>query len=149
MFRTSVITISFLLSATFAQAATPSCNDLVKSFNEYTQKVEGVLVKKHSIFEMTDWSRNSRFQGLVLTEKAPQDAEVVLEIKASSKSKMVSVKTKKTSPFVQDEKYRVVGLDIPKQLGSAPQQTGTYTVKVLASGKELCSEKKLIFDDGD
>jgi len=149
MFRTSVITASLILSATWAQAATPSCNDFVKSYNEYTQKVEGVLVKKHSIFEMTDWSRNSRFQGFVLTEKAPKDAEVVLEIKASSKAKMISTKTKKTSPFVQDEKYRVVGIDVQKQLGSAPQHSGSYTLKVLNSGKEICSEKKLIFDDGD
>lgn len=149
MFRNSVTIVSLIFSTALAQAATTSCNDLVKSFNEYTQKVEGVLVKKHSIFEMTDWSRNSRFQGFVLTEKAPLDAEVVLEIKANSKAKVVSVSTKKTSPFVQDQKYRVVGLDVPKQLGSAPQATGAYLVKVLASGKELCSEKKLIFDDGD
>ncbi|AZZ35677.1 hypothetical protein CIK05_02300 [Bdellovibrio sp. qaytius] len=148
MFRNSIITASLILSGVFAQAAT-SCDDYLKSFNEYTQKVEGVLVKKHSIFEITDWSRNSRFQGLVLTAKAPADIEVVLETKANSKAKVISVKTNKTTPFAQDEKYRVVSLDVEKQLGSAPQHSGTYIVRVLASGKELCADKKLIFDDGE
>lgn len=148
MFRASVVSASIILSVSFVQAAT-SCNDYVQSFNEYTQKVEGVIVKKHSIFEMTDWSRNSRFQGLVLTEKAPKDAEVVLEIQPGKKGRKMSSKTKKTIPFVQDEKYRVVGIDVQKQLGSAPQHTGTFTVKVLDSGKEICSEKRLIYDDGD
>lgn len=146
MFRTSVII--FILSGSLAQAAT-SCDDYIKSYNEYTQKVEGVLVKKHSIFEMTDWSRNSRFQGFVLTEKTPQDAEVVLETKANPKAKTISAKTKKTTPFAQDEKYRLVNLDVKKQLGSAPEHTGNYIVRVIASGKELCAEKKLIYDDGD
>ena len=146
MFRTSVIIL--ILSGSLAQAAT-SCEDYIKSYNEYTQKVEGVLVKKHSIFEMTDWSRNSRFQGFVLTEKAPQDVEVILETKANVKAKTILAKTKKTTPFAQDEKYRLVNLDVQKQLGSAPEHTGNYIVRVIASGKELCAEKKLIYDDGD
>ncbi len=150
MFRSSVIlaSLSLMLHAQSALAV-GACDNFVKAYSEYTQKVEGKIVKKHSIFEMTDWARNSRFQGLVLTEKAPANAEVILESKLSSKAKTVTTKTKKNTPFAQDEKYRVVELDLTKQLGSAPTQEGSYTVKVLADGKEVCSEKKLIYNDGD
>lgn len=150
MFRTTVITVSLgiVLQASAVMAA-GACDIYVKAYSEYTQKVEGKIVKKHSIFEMTDWARNSRFQGLVLTEKAPANAEVILESKTSQKAKTVSMKAKKISPFAQDEKYRVVELDLNKQLGAAPSQEGSYTVKVVADGKEVCSEKKLIYNDGN
>ncbi len=149
MFRSSVIlaSLSLVLHAHSAMAAT--CGNYVQAYSEYTQKVDGKIVKKHSIFEMTDWARNSRFQGLVLTEKAPANAEVILESKLSKKAKTVTTKASKITPFIRDEKYRVVEIDLNKQLGSAPTQEGSYTVKVLADGKEVCSEKKLIYDDGD
>lgn len=150
MFRITVITVSlgFILCAQAATAA-GACDNYVKAYSEYTQKVEGKIVKKHSIFEMTDWARNSRFQGLVLTEKAPANAEVILESKLSKKAKTVTTKAKKITPFAQDEKYRLVDLDLIKQLGMAPAQEGSYTVKVVADGKEVCSEKKLVYNDGD
>ncbi|MES2802733.1 MAG: hypothetical protein V4654_09600 [Bdellovibrionota bacterium] len=150
MFRSSIIlaSLSLVLHAQSAMAV-GACDDFVKSYSEYTQKVDGKIVKKHSIFEMTDWARNSRFQGLVLTDKAPANAEVILESKTSSKAKTVTSKAKKIMPFTHDEKYRVVELDLLKQLGSAPTQEGSYTVKILADGKEVCSEKKLIYNDGD
>lgn len=149
MFRSAIICLSLILQAEAGLAAT-SCNNLLQAFNEYTQKVEGKIVKKHSIFEVTDWSRNSRFQGFVLTDKAPANAEVVLESKAGGKSaKAVKTVAKKTAPFVQDNKYRVVELDVEKQLTSAPTISGNFIVRVLADGKELCAEKRLIYDDGD
>lgn len=148
MFRTAIISLSLVFLSQTSAAAT-SCNSFVQAFNEYTQKVEGKLVKKHSIFEMTDWSRNSRFQGFVLTEKAPANAEVVLESKASAKAKVVKTIAKKTKPFAQDPKYRVVEMDLEKQLASAPTGSGSFIVRVLADGKELCAEKRLIYDDGD
>lgn len=148
MFRTAIISLSLVFLAQASAAAT-SCNSFIQAFNEYTQKVEGKIVKKHSIFEMTDWSRNSRFQGFVLTEKAPANAEVVLESKAGGKAKAMKTVAKKTKPFVQDNKYRVVEMDLEKQLTSAPTGSGSFIVRVLADGKELCAEKRLIYDDGD
>lgn len=148
MFRAAIISLSLIFQAQAGLAAT-SCNNFLQAFNEYTQKVEGKLVKKHSIFEMTDWSRNSRFQGLVLTDKAPANVEVVLESKAGGKAKAMRTVAKKTTPFVQDNKYRVVELDVEKQLTSAPTGSGSFIVRVLADGKELCAEKRLIYDDGD
>lgn len=148
MFRTAIISLGLIFQVQTGMAAT-SCNSFIQAFNEYTQKVEGKIVQKHSIFEMTDWSRNSRFQGFVLTDKVPANAEVVLESKASAKAKAVKTVSKKTKPFVQDSKYRVVELDLEKQLASSPAGSGIYIVKVLADGKELCSEKRLIYDDGD
>lgn len=148
MFRTAIISLSLVLQAQASLAAT-SCNSFIQAFNEYTQKVEGKLVKKHSIFEMTDWSRNSRFQGFVLTEKVPANAEVVLESKAGAKAKVIKTVAKKTKPFAQDNKYRVVELDVEKQLTSAPTGSGNYIVRILADGKELCAEKRLIYDDGE
>lgn len=148
MFRIAIISLSLIFQVQAGLAAT-SCNNFIQAFNEYTQKVEGKLVKKHSIFEMTDWSRNSRFQGFVLTDKVPANAEVVLESKASAKAKAVKTATTKTKPFVQDNKYRVVDLDVEKQLTSAPTASGSFIVRVLANGKELCAEKRLIYDDGD
>lgn len=154
MFRASVIAVAIAASLAQAQAESAKlksagCAEYVQAFNEYTQKVEGKLVKKHSIFEMTEWARNSRFQGFVLTEKAPANAEVVLESKASSKAKTVTTKTAKTKPFEQDKKYRIVDIDVQKQLGSAPRATGTYVVKVIADGQILCTDKKAIYNDGD
>ena len=149
MLRVAIISLSFIFQAQAGLAAT-SCNNFLQAFNEYTQKVEGKLVKKHSIFEVTDWSRNSRFQGLVLTDKAPANAEVVLESKAAGKkAKALKTTAKKTTPFAQDNKYRVVELDVEKQLTSAPTGSGNFIVRVLADGKELCAEKRLIYDDGD
>ena len=147
MFRSSVISLGLILLSQGALAVT--CDSYVQAYNEYTQKVEGKIVKKHSIFEMTDWSRNSRFQGLVLTEKTPSNAEVILETRASSKGKTNVTVAKNTKPFEQDKKYRVVELNIEQKLGSAPGGSGAFVVTVMADGKELCSEKKLIYNDGD
>jgi flagellar capping protein FliD len=149
MFRITVIFLSLALQTQIALAATNSCNEFIQAYNEYTQKVDGKIVKKHSIFEITDWSRNSRFQGLVLTSKAPANAEVVLLAKASAKAQPVAHKTAKTSPFTQDSKFRVVDLNVDKILGSAPQGEGSFVVKIVSAGKDLCSEKRSIYDDGD
>lgn len=150
MFRSAVIPLilSLTLSAPSVWAA-GACDPFVKAYSEYTQKVEGKIVKKHSIFEITDWARNSRFQGFLLTEKAAPNAEVILESKSSVKAKLVSTRAQKITPYAMDEKYRVVELDLNKQLGSAPIEEGSFTVKVTADGKEICSEKKLIYNDGD
>lgn len=147
MFRSAVISLSLIVQAQLAIAAT--CGNYVQAYNEYTQKVDGKIVKKHSVFDMTDWSRNSRFQGFVLTEKAPANAQLVLETKVSAKAKSLVTIGKRTTPFAQDEKYRVVDIDVEKKLGSAPAGSGAFVVTVMADGKELCSEKKLIYNDGD
>lgn len=147
MFRSAVVSLGLIFVSQGALATV--CSAYVQAYSEYTQKVEGKIVKKHSIFEMTDWTRNSRFQGLVLTEKAPANAELVLETRASSKSKTNITIAKETKPFEQDKKYRVVDLNIEQKLGSAPGGSGAFVVTVMADGKELCSEKKLIYNDGD
>lgn len=141
--------MSLALKTQFAFAEANSCGEYIQAFNEYTQKIDGKIVKKYSMFEVTDWSRNSRFQGLVLTAKTPADAEVVLLSQVNKKAKPIINKTKKTTVFTQDKKYRVVDLNLEKFLGSAPQGEGHFTLKVISGGKELCLEKKLIYDDGD
>lgn len=147
MFRASVISLSLIFQAQAFAAPLKSCSHFVQAYSEYTQKVEGKIVKKHSIFDMTDWSRNSRFQGLVLTDKAAANAEVTLMVNMGNKVK--AFKAKKTTPFVQDEKYRVVDLDLQALLGKAPSTTGDFRVVVAVNNKVLCSEKKLIYNDGD
>ena len=148
MFRIAVvITSALFFASSLAQAA--GCNTYLQAFNEYTQKVDGKLVKKHSIFEITEWARDSRYQGLLLTEKAPANAEVILESKASAKAKTVTTKTAKTKPFAQDNKYRIVDIDVQKQLGASPAAPGIYSVKVVAGGKTLCSDKKAVIDSGE
>lgn len=148
MFRSSVVILLLIIQSQSAWSA-KACSDLIQAYNEYTQKVDGKIVKKFSVFDITDWSRNSRFQGLVLTEKAPAAVEIVLEVLANKKAKPLIVKTKKTTPFVQDAKYRRVDLDLEKQLGAAPAVTGSFVIKLFSAGQELCVDKRSIYDDGD
>lgn len=152
MFRTTVIISIFLLLqvSLIAQGALPrSCDDLVKSYTEYTQKEKGLIVKKHTISQLDDWARDSRFQGLLLTDKAPSNAEIVLEARQSVKGKIMTVRSDAATTFSGDKRYRAVAIDIEKYLGEAPKSEGYYIIRIFAAGKELCSTRKRIYNDGD
>ena len=144
--RIAIIPALILLSSI---AFANPCEKYVKIYATYDELENGKVVDKVSIDDLGDWSKNSTFDGLVVTKETPENAELTLEFKkkkAAKPSKSVSGTTK---PFKLNNAYRVADFDILKVLEKRPTVDGSFTVRLTSGGKVLCADTKQVMVDGE
>ena len=140
----SLLVLIGLCASLIAHAET--CNKQLQAFNSYDQLVDGKLTEKHSVYDLTEWSRDSTYEGILATSQAPEGAELVLEIHRPHSKKASKSFRANFEKWDLDPAYRRAHL-VPKTFfGSA--NSGTYTVRLVKGSAVLCEES---FDiaDGD
>ena len=138
----SRIAIAFVISilATQAQAFQTTCDKYLKTYNVYEEFIDAKVVERYSLFSVTDWSPDSQFEGFILTQEAPDNVELRLQIGAN-KAKMITVTS--FAKWHMDERFRRADLDPVKAFEKAGKAK-TFTVELKSGIQVLCTETKEI-----
>lgn len=132
-----------------AEPAPGPCHQYLRVFATYDELVNGKLVDKVSTAELTNWSRNSTFEGFVATKDTPANADLTVEFTKKKAKKATKSVHGGFKDWKLDANYRLADLDIHKVLDKRPTAEGTYTVHLHADGKNLCTETKPVVIDAE
>lgn len=145
--KVSVIILSMLLASP-AWAKVEACGKKVQAYNEYEELAkDGKIVTKVSVFNLTDWSNDGQFEGLLVKKDllAKQDSVAKLEVesrkgKAKPVKKSFSVKNwDKRDDYLVAQEFKA-----EDSFGERHDADGSYTVRLVINGKTVCEETRKI-----
>ncbi|MFN3455465.1 MAG: hypothetical protein ACK41T_10940 [Pseudobdellovibrio sp.] len=147
MSRVAVILLVFGLLSVFVLKvqANDSCSEYVKIYAGYDELVNGKLVQKYSVGEMMEWTKDSTFDGFLLTDKVPSENVLVdFVVSGETRGKALKVSQKAFSAWKNNSSYKQIKLDLKKFLVKQKIKIGSYTVVVKHGEKILCEETQEI-----
>jgi hypothetical protein len=119
----------------------PTCEKLLKAFNSYDElNKKGRLEAKFSIFEITDLSQDSSFEGILAVPEVPRNA--VLTLTATSNGALDLKRNSVTGGFTlwkSDNHYRIALVD--PHMFLRHRFSGHFTVNLKADKNVLCEQE--------
>lgn len=145
-----MINLILALSISFSYAApakkTPSCGKKIQAFSEYEDIERGREVKKHSVFEVMEWSPDSSFNGFVVKKADAAGMTLRLSTEPEGKTKKPFVKEFPLEAWSLDPAYFVAkGLDAYELLD---ETSGSYRVGLVKASKLQCEDEYAFTAEG-
>lgn len=140
-----------LLSSEAQAARAAGCSEYLKAASEYEELVDGLVVQKKSVFDLTDWSPNSDFEHILATDKVPAGAKLELQAEAKTAAKpgtkAPTVATAKTSVEFKkwdlDPKFRRADFS-PQEYFKTAKGAASVVLQVKKGTDVLCTETRRI-----
>jgi hypothetical protein len=121
----------------------PACTGQLRGFNVYELMEEGGIVEKFSVFELTDWSDASAFQGVV----APAGKNLSLEVELIGKDKVYRQASFSFAPWEKDGSLAVADGFQAKKFFKNAESGMAFKLRLKENGKPVCEEMKEISGD--
>lgn len=135
------ITIITLLAILFAPSAfAGQCGDRVQAFNvdeDYNDQME--RQDTVSIFDITDFSPHSSFQGFVISNKENAKTKVEVEVRKSKSGDAVRKEAFGFEKFESEKGYLSTTEDFDP-VEFLKFENGFFMVRLLLNGKEICAD---------
>lgn len=120
-----------------------ACDAFLRAFNTYDEFENGKLEEKHSVFELTEWSNHSSFEGILANSTVPEGAEVTLEYRKVIRGKVVKSAKSGFTKWALDPHYRKADIDTVGFFGKE-LTSGTYTIRLRNGDKILCEQTEAV-----
>ena len=116
------------------------CGDRIQGVNEYERMEKGKIVEGFSLFKITEWSKHTAFEVLLVkkTEKANLEIEIELIPKSGSKEKKM-VKSWPTISWDKNPEYRSAS-GFSKTFFSESYFGGKYIIRLKDGAQVSCED---------
>jgi hypothetical protein len=121
----------------------PSCAGQLRGFNAYELMENEGIVEKFSVFEITNWSDASAFQGVV----APAGKNLSLEVELKGGEKTYRQGTFSFAPWEKDDSLAVAEGFQAKKFFKRAEPGMAFKLRLKENGKPVCEETKEIGGD--